>query len=70
VVKTTSGSIEELARSAADAPEIDPVVRLKAQLVRPGEFVPVVITAADGYDLLARPQRFRPRRHSRPRHHR
>lgn len=57
-----------LARSAADAPEIDPVVRLKARQVQPGEFVPVVITAADGYDLLARPHRSRPSRHSHQRH--
>lgn len=49
-----------LARSAADAAEIDPVVRIKAtsaakHILEPGEFVQVEVTGADGYDLVAKP---------------
>jgi len=51
-----------LARSVADAPEIDPVVRIKAPgrsktaaLLEPGEILPVEVTGADGYDLVAKP---------------
>jgi ribosomal protein S12 methylthiotransferase len=44
-----------IARSAADAPEIDGVVRLAASAAtRPGEFIEVDISAADTYDLQAR----------------
>jgi ribosomal protein S12 methylthiotransferase len=43
-----------LARSYADAPDIDPVVRVKGKGLHPGDLVPVKITAADGYDLVAR----------------
>jgi len=43
-----------LARSYADAPDIDGVVRVKGKALHPGEFVRVKITAADGYDLAAR----------------
>jgi ribosomal protein S12 methylthiotransferase len=46
-----------IARSPADAPEIDPIVRVKAKHLRPGDLIPVTITAADGYDLVARPHR-------------
>ena len=48
-----------LARSVADAPEIDPVVRVKARVnskaLQTGTFAEVEVTAADGYDLVARP---------------
>lgn len=43
-----------LARSHADAPDIDGVVRVKGKGLRPGDLVCVKITAADGYDLAAR----------------
>lgn len=42
------------ARSWADAPDIDTVVRLKAKGLHPGDIVKAKITGADGYDLLAR----------------
>ena len=45
-----------VARSSADAPEIDGVVLLKeAAGARPGEFLEVVITDADEHDLYAEP---------------
>ncbi len=43
-----------LGRSYADAPEIDPVVRVKGKNLRAGDLVRVKVTAADGYDLVAR----------------
>ena len=45
-----------IARSYADAPEIDGVVRVKsARGVKPGERIRVKVTASDDYDLTARP---------------
>ena len=43
-----------LARSHADAPEIDCVVRVKGKNLHPGDLVDVKVTAADGYDLVGR----------------
>jgi len=43
-----------LARSHADAPEIDCTVRLKGKNMRPGDLVRARVTGADGYDLIAR----------------
>jgi len=43
-----------LARSHADAPDIDCVVRVKGKNLRPGDLVQAKVTGADGYDLLAR----------------
>jgi ribosomal protein S12 methylthiotransferase len=43
-----------LARSHADAPEIDCTVRVKGKNLRPGDLLDVKITAADGYDLVGR----------------
>jgi ribosomal protein S12 methylthiotransferase len=46
-----------IARSAADAPEIDGTVRITgkgATTLRPGEFAEVVTTASTAYDLKAR----------------
>lgn len=43
-----------LGRSTADAPDIDGAVRVKAKNLRPGDFVTVKVTAADGYDLAGR----------------
>jgi ribosomal protein S12 methylthiotransferase len=43
-----------LARSHADAPDIDCLVRVKGRGVQPGDLVPVKITGADGYDLVGR----------------
>lgn len=42
------------ARSFADAPEIDGVVRVKGKGLHAGDLVRVKVTAADGYDLAAR----------------
>ncbi len=52
-------SIEEngtaIARTEADAPEIDGVVRIRGgERLRPGDFAEVEITGADAYDLEAR----------------
>ncbi|HEV3256679.1 MAG TPA: 30S ribosomal protein S12 methylthiotransferase RimO [Gemmataceae bacterium] len=43
-----------LARSYADAPDIDGVVRVKGKGLRAGDLVRVKVTGADGYDLAAR----------------
>jgi ribosomal protein S12 methylthiotransferase len=43
-----------LGRSYADAPEIDGLVRVKGKGLRPGDLVRCKVTAADGYDLVAR----------------
>jgi ribosomal protein S12 methylthiotransferase len=43
-----------LARSQADAPDIDGVVRVKGKRLHPGDLVRVKVTGADGYDLAAR----------------
>jgi ribosomal protein S12 methylthiotransferase len=48
-----------LARSHADAPDIDCVVRLKGKGLRPGDLVRARVTGADGYDLAARAIRVR-----------
>jgi ribosomal protein S12 methylthiotransferase len=48
-----------LARSTADAPEIDCMVRLKGKGLRPGDLVRAKVTGADGYDLMARAIRVR-----------
>jgi ribosomal protein S12 methylthiotransferase len=41
-------------RSYADAPDIDCCVRLKGKNLQPGDLVRARISAADGYDLVAR----------------
>jgi ribosomal protein S12 methylthiotransferase len=47
---------EAVARSEADAPEIDGVVRIAAATgLRPGDWADVKVTASDTYDLYARP---------------
>ena len=43
-----------LARSQADAPDIDCVVRLKGKNLHAGDLSRARVTGADGYDLLAR----------------
>jgi ribosomal protein S12 methylthiotransferase len=48
-----------LARTMADAPDIDCVVRVKGRNLRPGQLVHSRITGADGYDLIARAIRAR-----------
>ena len=48
-----------LARTVADAPDIDCVVRLKGKNLQPGDLVRARITGADGYDLMARAIRVR-----------
>lgn len=42
------------ARSHADAPDIDCLVRVKGKSLQPGDIVRVKITAADEYDLVGR----------------
>ncbi|MBA4065413.1 MAG: 30S ribosomal protein S12 methylthiotransferase RimO [Isosphaera sp.] len=41
-------------RTTADSPDIDCAVRVKGKNLRPGDFVAAKVTAADGYDLVAR----------------
>ena len=41
-------------RTYADSPDIDCAVRVKAKKLKPGDFVRAKVTAADGYDLIAR----------------
>jgi ribosomal protein S12 methylthiotransferase len=41
-------------RTWADSPDIDCEVRVKGKNLRPGDFVTVKVTAADGYDLAGR----------------
>ncbi len=48
-----------LARSYADAPDIDCCVRLKGKSLHPGDLVRARVTGADGYDLMARAIRVR-----------
>ncbi len=48
-----------LARTRADAPDIDCVVRLKGKNLKPGDLVECRVTGADGYDLMARAIRVR-----------
>jgi ribosomal protein S12 methylthiotransferase len=48
-----------LARSYADAPDIDCCVRLKGKGLHPGDLVRARVTGADGYDLMARAIRVR-----------
>lgn len=43
-----------LGRSFADAPDIDPIVKVKSKKLSPGDLIPVKITAAEGYDLLGK----------------
>jgi ribosomal protein S12 methylthiotransferase len=43
-----------LARSHADAPDIDALVRIKGKNLKSGDIVRAKVTAADGYDLAAR----------------
>jgi ribosomal protein S12 methylthiotransferase len=43
-----------LARSHADAPDIDCTVRLKGKKLAPGDIVRAKVTGADGYDVMAR----------------
>jgi ribosomal protein S12 methylthiotransferase len=55
IVDRIEGGVAE-ARTAGDAPDIDGIVRVTpATGMRVGEFADVVITAADTYDLTARP---------------
>ncbi len=55
VLVDTVGSDGAVARSEADAPEIDGVVRIAAAAgLAPGEWADVEVTAADTYDLHAR----------------
>ena len=42
------------ARGTADAPDIDALVRVKGKNLHAGDLVRVKVTAADGYDLVAR----------------
>ncbi len=48
-----------LARTHADAPEIDCTARVKGKNMKPGDLVRARVTGADGYDLIARALRVR-----------
>lgn len=48
-----------LGRTMADAPDIDPVARIKAKVLEPGTIVQAEITGSDGYDLMGKPARRR-----------
>ncbi|MBM4041282.1 MAG: radical SAM protein, partial [Planctomycetes bacterium] len=41
-------------RSAAEAPDVDPLIRVRGRHLRPGQFIEVEIANAVGYDLEAR----------------
>jgi len=41
-------------RTYADSPDIDCAIRVKGKSLRPGDFIKVKVTAADGYDLAGR----------------
>jgi ribosomal protein S12 methylthiotransferase len=43
-----------LARTHADAPDIDCLARVKGKQLRAGDIVRIKVTAADGYDLVGR----------------
>jgi ribosomal protein S12 methylthiotransferase len=43
-----------VARSHADAPEIDCLVRIKGKGLKPGDLIRVKVTGADDYDLMGR----------------
>lgn len=43
-----------IARSSADAPEIDGIVRVQGNGLRVGEFARVLVTGSDAHDLHAR----------------
>jgi ribosomal protein S12 methylthiotransferase len=45
---------QALARSYADAPDIDGLVRVKGKNLRAGDLVRIKVTGADGYDLAGR----------------
>ena len=53
---------EFIARSSAQAPEIDSITLVQDRKLTPGEFVTVEITGANGYDLVARRAGSRTRR--------
>jgi ribosomal protein S12 methylthiotransferase len=54
VLVDEAGADGAVARSAADAPEIDGLVRIaNGQSLKPGQFVDVVVEAADEHDLHA-----------------
>lgn len=48
-----------LGRTMADAPDIDPVARIKSKVLEPGTIVQAEITGSDGYDLMGKPARRR-----------
>lgn len=50
-----------IARSAAQAPEIDPVVRLHGRKLHVGQMLDVTVVGAEGYDLLAEVPPSRPK---------
>ena len=55
LVDEIDGDGQAIARSSADAPEIDGVVLIKDGIsLKPGEFAQVKVTAADTHDLRAR----------------
>ena len=51
-----------IARSSAQAPEIDSITLVQDRKLKPGQFLTVEITGANGYDLIAHPAGSRTRR--------
>jgi ribosomal protein S12 methylthiotransferase len=48
-----------LGRTMADAPDIDPVARIKSKALESGTIIQAEITGSDGYDLMGKPARRR-----------
>lgn len=48
-----------LGRTMADAPDIDPVARIKSRALEAGAIILAEITGSDGYDLMGKPARRR-----------
>lgn len=48
-----------LGRTMADAPDIDPVARIKSKALEAGTIIQAEITGSDGYDLVGKPARRR-----------
>lgn len=48
-----------LGRTMADAPDIDPVARIKSKTLESGTIIQAEITGSDGYDLMGKPARRR-----------
>lgn len=58
LIDSVSADGTAVARHAGQAPDVDSVTRVSGgESLHPGQFVEVLCTGSDGYDLLARPER-------------